>query len=338
MSADTQPYIEHERFEVAEDYPSLAYKQGREQCFTMVYEDGNTYYVHIQEPPTKRNLNRSRKTIQRDLLVYTTKTFPSAPDGIYAWLQTDLGFYAVPVRNILEFGSRHIQIADRVGVKKVFMGGELEKMGNNIVYNLLSGSFMRDLSYLYPHYDFKPNASRLFTDMGLTPLFTDKTLIVMPVSLADLRYYKSLGYRIWLFETKNACDSASWALDPTSRDTIRANYEKALRKLEEYQEGVRKAEEDYRKALENLAELEAKPTEIPVNANNNTRKRLLRQASSARADVIYVRDSALQRMRVYRSSVPNVLEELDTLKSLMTPIEFVGGGRRKTRRRNRNRK
>lgn len=330
-SATEPPYSEHERYVQAEEFPNLAYKQGRKQCFPFIHEDGNTYHVYIQEPPTKGNLTRSRRTIQHDLPVFTAKNFASAPDGIYAWLQSDLGFFATPVRNILEFGSRHIQIADRVGIKKVYMGGELEKTRNNIMYNFQSGSFMRNIQTVAPKYNFESKARKLFTDMGLTPLFTENTVIVKEVSAADLKYYKSLGYKIWLFENKDSCSSAYWALDPTKRSTIEKGLEASLKKQEEYIAQSSKAIEDYKKALEVLEELEAKPLVIPEGTNNNTRKTLERDAESKMSQAVYKRNDALQRIYIYRESRKVVQESIDTYMAMMKPKEFVGG-RRKTRR------
>lgn len=329
-----RPYSEHEPFVQAEEFPNLAYKQGRKQCFSVPFEDedGKTYYVYMKEPPTPRNLTRSRNAIQRDLRLYTAKTFATAPDGVYAWLLTDIGFFAVPVRNILEFGSRHIQIADRVGAHKVFLGGECEKTGANVAYNLLSGSFMRELETLYPDHDFKSDAVRMFADMGLTPVFTDKTVIVKPVTVADLRYYKSLGYGLWLYETEDACLSGSWTLDSDDdKDVYEKQLQKLLRKREEYEANGAKAVEDYKKAIDVLAELEAKPLDIPANANNATRTRLKLEAERALAMAIYKRDSAAQSIHVWNESIKNVLKSIQTIESAMNPKEFVGGGRRRRR-------
>lgn len=330
-----RPYSEHEPFVQAAEFPNLAYKQGRKQCFSVPFEDedGKTYYVYMKEPPTARNLTRSRKAIQRDLRLYTGKTFAAAPDGIYAWLLTDIGFFAAPVRNILELGSRHIQIADRVGASKVFLGGECEKTGATVVYNLLSGSFMRDLETLHPDHDFKSDAVRMFADMGLTPMFTDVTLITTPVTVADLRYYKSLGYKLWLYETENACLSGSWTFDSDAdaKGVYEKQLQKLLRKREEYEANGAKAIEDYKKAIDVLAELEAKPLDIPANANNATRTRLKLEAERALATAIYKRDSAAQSVYVWNESIKNVLKTIQTIESAMNPKEFVGGGRRRRR-------
>jgi hypothetical protein len=246
------------------------------------------------------------------LPLYTAKTFPTAPDGIYAWLETDRGFYASPVRNELEFGSRHIQTADRVQASKVFLGGELEKTGTTVKYNLLSGSFMRDIETLYPGHDYKTDTERLFVTLGLTPVFTDKTVIVAPVTLADVRYYKSQGYKLWLFDTHNACLSADWALDPKRKPAIEKEIQKALAKVDEYEANGAKALEEYKKAIEQLAELQAKPTNIPADANNNARKRLELEAFRLRASAESKRDSAARSMWIWNESIKNVMETIKT--------------------------
>jgi hypothetical protein len=68
----------------------------------------------------------------------------TAKDGIYSWLLKEGGLAMIPVESEQEIGSVHANLWSWTPtLGRVLAGGELEKHGTNIDYNLHSGSFMR---------------------------------------------------------------------------------------------------------------------------------------------------------------------------------------------------
>jgi len=71
---------------------------------------------------------------------------PRARDGIYSWLLKEGGLAIIPVESEQEIGSVHANLWSWTPtLGQVRAAGELEKHGSSIIYNLQSGSFMRDL-------------------------------------------------------------------------------------------------------------------------------------------------------------------------------------------------
>jgi len=69
---------------------------------------------------------------------------PDADDGIYSWLLKEGGLIMAPVESNQESGSVHANLWSWTPtLGKVIAAGELEKNGNEVSYNLKSGSFMK---------------------------------------------------------------------------------------------------------------------------------------------------------------------------------------------------
>ena len=69
-----------------------------------------------------------------------------ARNGIYSWLLKEGGLAILPVESEQEIGSVHANLWSWTPtLGQVRAAGELEKNGSSIIYNLQSGSFMRDV-------------------------------------------------------------------------------------------------------------------------------------------------------------------------------------------------
>lgn len=73
----------------------------------------------------------------------------TAPNGIYTWIlykkkdDSATYFAATQVKSIVEMGTLHYAIARGVEAATVHGAGELKKVGKDITFNFLSGSFMQ---------------------------------------------------------------------------------------------------------------------------------------------------------------------------------------------------
>ena len=69
-------------------------------------------------------------------------------DGIFTWMlyrkagSSEILFAATQVTSVYEIGTLHRVLAKGVGAKTVHGAGELKKIGKNIVFNFLSGSYV----------------------------------------------------------------------------------------------------------------------------------------------------------------------------------------------------
>jgi hypothetical protein len=121
------------------------YRDIRGKCEQVVLPDGSVVFPYMEYAgKTRFNTYKTRRNSMRTVPFYTKKTFAEAPDGIYAWIDSNKGFYAAFVRSKTEHGTRHAQIADRVSATEINMAGEIEKTGRNIIFNFYSGTFMWD--------------------------------------------------------------------------------------------------------------------------------------------------------------------------------------------------
>jgi hypothetical protein len=312
---------------------NAVYKQGRRQCFEVRMDDGSKKWVYIEAPAKNRNLAKSRKTIMRGLQVYTTKTFPEAPDGIYNWILSELGFFAIPVPNALEFGTRHAQLADRVNATKIYLAGELEKTRRNIMFNLLSGTFMMELSMYRMntrHRNYASDARGLFLSMGLTPLETKNSLIVKQVSEADLRHYKAAGYKIWLYVSRPLCTLRPFD-EHYARSTADYSQRQIQRELTEMQKnydeikGYVDSLEDWKRSAESALAATAGQT---LSDETQASLETIKQALKDRVPII---ERAKEALASLQGRIAEKEADYTALARMTPPTEYVGGGRR-TRR------
>jgi hypothetical protein len=151
-----------------------------------------------------------------------------ANDGVYCWLlysiegSDTVKFVCTEVVSPFEIGTRHQSIAynNRLGVNKIYGGGELIKMGSSIRFNLLSGTYSRPML----RYNFNKSKTKTLID-GFTAFFPEAVYDnsmdsyihkVNTVSNELLEVYKKYGYIVRLFEEHNdwvEFSNAFWHLD-----------------------------------------------------------------------------------------------------------------------------
>ena len=152
---------------------------------------------------------KTRRNTMRAVKIYTEKTFADAPDGTYSWIYTNKGFYASIVRSTAEHGTRHIQLADRVKASELYMAGELQKTGKNVLFNFFSGTFMA--KYMENSNNIvEPlvaDAKKLFERMELESMYGSEyeTMINAPLTHDELQSFKESGFTVYLYPDQMDC-------------------------------------------------------------------------------------------------------------------------------------
>jgi len=151
-----------------------------------------------------------------------------ANDGIYCWLlysiegSDTVKFVCTEVVSPFEIGTRHQSIAynNRLGVNKIYGGGELIKTGLSIRFNLLSGTYSRPML----RYNFNKSKTKTLID-GFMAFFPEAVYDnsmdsyihnVKTVSNELLEVYTKYGYTVRLFMEHNEYvkfSNAFWHLD-----------------------------------------------------------------------------------------------------------------------------
>jgi len=138
-----------------------------------------------------------------------------ANDGVYCWLlysiegSDTVKFVCTEVVSPFEIGTRHQSIAynNRLGVNKIYGGGELIKTGSSIRFNLLSGTYSRPML----RYNFNKSKTKTLIE-GFTAFFPEAVYDnsmdsyihnVKTVSNELLEVYKKYGYIVRLFDKHN---------------------------------------------------------------------------------------------------------------------------------------
>jgi len=71
-----------------------------------------------------------------------------AKDGVYTWIIKTIrghpAFITAPVKTKQELGTLHVNLDDLTGSGEVVAAGELLKLGDEVFYNLQSGTYMAD--------------------------------------------------------------------------------------------------------------------------------------------------------------------------------------------------
>ena len=187
-----------------------AYNYPKSNCADVLI-DGVRYFVKIQLPDSLKN--KGTNTILSAIPVYTKDTFRGAPDGVYTWIISDVGFFACRVFSYLELGTLHTDLAARTGSSKIIGAGELSKVGDNIRYNLLSGSYTRHIVSENTNGSRNRNISgsvdTIFRELGFDVRRVADTFITkeaMPVTKEELSFYASQGYEVTLYDTQLRCN------------------------------------------------------------------------------------------------------------------------------------
>jgi hypothetical protein len=202
-------------------------------CIELKHE-GKEYAVRLIKPEdwdSPVNTKRGRKAaINSKNPIYDFSSLAgSAPDGVYVWIEGDRGFFAIRVNSIFEFGTKHKQLAFNTGTRTIFLAGECELKteagGRSVDGNLLSGTYTKKITeemddtereaYLTKAIDLVTAAFKSYFGGSVIFKNTKKTLITetkTPLSVDELTFYKALGYKVLLFNSKQECMDYQTAL------------------------------------------------------------------------------------------------------------------------------
>jgi hypothetical protein len=189
------------------------YNSGKISCLPVEYE-GVHYFVRVVRPPGI-NMRTVRNGLISQLQLYDPSTFPGAPDGIYTWIVSDRGFFAIRVLSQLELGTLHKQLADRSGSTYITVAGECLKIGRDIKYNTASGTYTRPLidDAKITNAGIRAKAHTVFSEMRLDATDTQSEIetyiskAYLPVTSDELLMYKRAGYDVLLYADKAGCDT-----------------------------------------------------------------------------------------------------------------------------------
>jgi len=138
-------------------------------------------------------------------------------DGVYLYILTNKELLFNRVRSHLELGTAHRFLAGESGTDAVFIAGELKKTGNNIEFNLMSGTYTLEIlrGFITDEEKAKVEArmlrhiQTLLEKNGFTAHFTKETFITeaaMPISRDELRNYADMGYNVRAHNRAGFCD------------------------------------------------------------------------------------------------------------------------------------
>jgi hypothetical protein len=206
----------------------ILYGVRKNQCSKVIIND-KTYYANIKIDVSANStlLESIKQSINTEYTLYTADTLLTAPDGIYTWLLSDEGFFAIKVHNILELGTLHMVIAERTNSTNVYLSGELLKTNRAIRFNLLSGTYMVPLLKKVKNNSIlREEAIKLFNDMHFNSVENvsgEPTYISedrLPLLYEDLLIYHNAGYSIKLYDDKAQCISEN--AEGINLDTIQS--------------------------------------------------------------------------------------------------------------------
>ena len=236
------------------------------------------HYVSVKIANTTKRNNVIRK-FKENTPIYDSSTFSGAPDGVYVYLLSDKGFYAIQARSYLELGTKHKILARETVASKVFIAGELSKEDKNVVYNLLSGTYTRHLLSENKtetlEARMKSKIESMLESMGLTPTFTDESFIdkkTLRLSDAELELYKNMGYEVRSFPKEGFCSEVDKAA-LRAQLTMKQNTLATLRKYPEADTTKLEAEiADIQAKLAGAEECARKSTTLGGAFTNGKRK------------------------------------------------------------------
>ena len=183
---------------------------------------GNVYGTNIHKDPA--NIQELLRIFPR----LTARQVETAADGVYTWLLYSVDdsdviqFVCTEVVSPFEIGTRHQSMAynARVQASKLYGGGEFVKTGENIRFNILSGTYSKPLvQYTFDKSITKQIVSSFkvffptaeYDDSGDSYIHT-----ITNVSNEILEIYKRFGYIVLTFDTYtewSAFQTMFWNLD-----------------------------------------------------------------------------------------------------------------------------
>lgn len=148
---------------------------------------------------------------KRDITVPTTK--PVTEDGVYVFLyDQDKRFWSTPVDNMFEYGAIHNTLVFESNATRILTAGELKKTGSKLMFNLLSGTYMKgwlsSMPECIPFIAERTQSMLEKTHSGLTVEISNKTFVTpkdVPLTEDHLKKYHKAGFEIRLFTDRLIC-------------------------------------------------------------------------------------------------------------------------------------
>ena len=213
-------------------------------------EDGK-FLIVANFKDTINQHNEKVQDILKQFERHDESTLPRAKDGIYTWLLYLDGkttkFICTEVLSPYEIGTRHQSLAKntRIHVEKVYGGGEFRKTGNQIEFNLQSGTYMRkylkDMNQIERD-SFVEWLKQQFQSFVKNAKFSEdkwmiRSITVVPNHILDV--YKSIGCAILKIDTEETCEQLDARIG-----TLEERIEENTRIIEEKQEVLANSDEE----------------------------------------------------------------------------------------------
>jgi hypothetical protein len=114
--------------------------------------DTNRYYNYLSIGSQYRGSfidGNARLVTLLHRIIFMNQELLGAPDGYYLWvIGSDAGnrinLFTINIAHPSEIGTKHYHLMRYYGIQNYYLAGELEKNGNTISFNLVSGTFMRN--------------------------------------------------------------------------------------------------------------------------------------------------------------------------------------------------
>jgi hypothetical protein len=162
------------------------------------------------------------KGLRRDEFIENIPLINEKPTeaGYYTWLiyTANAGqlFVAAKALSILEIGTIHMDIANRVNARRIHAAGELVVDDGTIIFNLQSGTYMKPAMQKKrsrcDHGDFENLViSKIMGFLGDDAKYTETTLITdenLPIRGEELSLYESYGALITQYNSSEECKAA----------------------------------------------------------------------------------------------------------------------------------
>jgi hypothetical protein len=191
-------------------------------------------FVFVGKVYGTSNINKDLEkvyAILENFSVYDEKELLNANDGIYTWLLysnndnlDEIKFMATEVLSPYEIGTNHQSIAynKRVNASFIYGAGELNKKDNKIIFNLISGTYTKNIVKYYFEKDkidlivnkfieFFPQYKTIYDNTRDSYIYR-----VNSVSNKLLELYKNNNYVVRIFDNNNDCikyNNSFWHID-----------------------------------------------------------------------------------------------------------------------------
>jgi len=237
----------------------------------------NPYKVHSQCLRYNELFVRL-ETAEANLRKIVPVSIDDGGDGVYTYLfDQERMLHTARVENQFEIATLHATLACNGGVTHVLAAGEMIKSGNNVRYNLISGTFMKPWMESVDKNAIQIQAQQLFEEAGLSATYddTNKTFISgknVPVTKEQLDRYVAAGIEVRLFKDQNTC-----FLEPV---ILKANISVFKERGPAFKDSLEKAEKQLEKSKEFIVYGARRKTRARVKKSSRRRSRTRRSKSS----------------------------------------------------------